>query len=122
MKPASAKAKGRKLQQHGAGDIRTVHNLPDPDAVSTSMGKTGMDIMLSSAAREVFPYAVECKCVEKLNVWEALEQAEANAKEERLNPLLLFTRNRAELYSAVRWDHFLELTRIVAEAKRRGIC
>lgn len=118
MKPASAKQKGRKLQQQASQDIRATHNLPDPDAVSTSMGKTGIDIQLSSAAREVFPYAAECKCVESLNVWEALKQAEANAEAEKLNPLLIFTRNRTETYATIRWDHFLELTKIAVEAKR----
>ena len=76
---SSRKAKGRKLQQEVAKLIQEAFNLSELDVRSTSMGAGGVDIQLSSAAIEVFPYAVECKCVEKVNLWEAWEQANAHA-------------------------------------------
>ena len=35
------------------------------------MGESGEDIKMARAAREKFPFSIECKNVEKLNVWEA---------------------------------------------------
>jgi len=109
MKPQSCKAKGRRLQQAVASIVRAYLNLPEPDAVSTSMGKTGMDIQLSAAAREKFPYAVECKNNEHLNIWKALEQAQMNAESENLKPLVVFTRNRDQMYAALPLRDFMEL-------------
>ena len=43
------------------------------------MGESGEDIKLSPAARKLIPYSFECKNQEKLNIWEALSQAEENA-------------------------------------------
>ena len=40
------------------------------------MGDSGEDILLSPAARKLFPFSVECKNQEKLNIWSSLEQAE----------------------------------------------
>ena len=42
------------------------------------MGAGGEDVVMARAAREKFPYSVECKNVEKLNVWDAYDQAKAN--------------------------------------------
>ena len=109
MKPQSAKNKGRRFQQAVATQIRAHFDLPEPDAVSTSMGKAGIDIQLSTAAREAFPYAVECKNSEKLNLWQALDQAKTNANKEQLKPLVCFTRNRDEAYVAMRMSDFFEL-------------
>lgn len=109
------KAKGREFQQKIAGMIRTAFNLPDPDAVSTSMGQAGIDIQLSDAARKIFPYAVECKKAETVKIWEWLKQAEENGKKTGLIPLLTFSRSRSKTYAVVEMDHFLQL---VSAARR----
>ena len=109
MKTASCKNKGRRFQQAIAATIRAYFNLPEPDAVSISMGNQGMDILLSTAAREQFNFAVECKNTEHLKIWEALAQAEANAVKEGLIPLLAFRRNRSEAYVAIPLKAFMEL-------------
>lgn len=109
MKPQSAKSKGRRFQQSIASIIRAYFELPEPDAVSTSMGKTGMDIQLSAAAREKFPFAVEAKCQESLNIWKALKQAEQNAEKENLYPLVAFTKNREQTYVALPLRVFMEI-------------
>lgn len=116
MKPASCKAKGRMEQQAVSADIRAAFDLPEPDAVSTSMGKQGIDIMLSSEARAVFPFAVECKCKESLNIWEALKQAEENGTKEQLQPIVTFRRNRSKRYVAMEWSYFLEMQKKIVEA------
>jgi hypothetical protein len=48
----------------------------DPEDIeSRSMGAGGEDLIMSKAARSKFPFAVECKNQEKLNIWAAWEQA-----------------------------------------------
>lgn len=80
----------------------------EPDDVrSTSMGCGGTDIQLSPKARNVYPYDIECKNQEKLNIWDALKQAEANARD---TALVIFKRNRSDIYVALKFDDFLKLT------------
>ena len=109
MRPSSAKAKGRRLQNQ----IRELilENFPQlhPDDVKTAiMGESGEDIKLSPVARNLFPYSVEAKNVEKLNIWSALDQAAENSREDS-NPLLFFKRNRSKLYVAFEAEHLFEL-------------
>ena len=108
MRPASAKAKGRKLQQQVASDIVAAFWLEPDDITSRSMGASGTDLLLSPAARRVFPYAVECKAVERVNVWEAMLQAEANADDKV--PLVVLRRNRTAPLAVIPWEEFLWLT------------
>lgn len=108
MRPQSAKSKGRRFQQEIRDLILSIFPSLHPDDVrSTSMGAPGEDILLSHAARTVFPYSVECKNVEKLNIWEAIRQAEENAAHH--TPLVAFKRNNHETWIAVPADHFMEL-------------
>ena len=109
MRPSSAKAKGRKLQQEVRDIILEHFKELEPDDVKTAiMGESGQDIKLSPAARRVFPYAVECKNVEKINVWSALEQAEDNSNDNQ-TPLLVFRKNRTKTYVSLSLDDFMKL-------------
>jgi hypothetical protein len=71
------------------------------------MGQSGMDVQLSEAARERFPYAIEAKNQEKLNIWSALEQSARDNRD--LTPLLVFKRNRSDVYCALRFEDFMSL-------------
>lgn len=109
MKPSSAKAKGRRLQD----EIReTLHehypDLRDGDIKTAVMGESGRDIVLSPAAEDRIPLDIEAKNQEKLNVWSSLKQAEANAKDGRV-PALVFRRNRSETYVALKFTDLLTL-------------
>jgi hypothetical protein len=69
MKTRSAKNKGKRLQN----DVRdlileTFKELEPDDVRSTTMGDSGEDVLLSPAARKLFPFSVECKNQEKLNI------------------------------------------------------
>ena len=75
MKTQSAKAKGRKLQQWVRDQIIEQLEVHPEDIASRSMGAGGEDLIMGRAARQKFPFSVECKNVEKLKVWEAYEQA-----------------------------------------------
>ena len=107
---SSRKQKGRKLQQEVRDKILTTfEELSERDVRSTPMGVSGADLMLSEKAFELFPYSVEVKNQEKLNIWASLKQAESDARDGK--PLLIFKRNRSKIYCALELNDFLELLR-----------
>ena len=108
MKPRSAKNKGKRLQNKIHDIILEKFDSLEPDDVrSITMGDSGEDILLSPAARRLFPFSVECKNQEKLNIWSALEQAEENSGDH--TPLVIFKRNRSKTYAVLEFDRLLEL-------------
>jgi len=108
MKPRSAKNKGKRLQNKIRDLILEKFDSLEPDDVrSITMGDSGEDILLSPAARRLFPYSVECKNQEKLNIWSSLEQAEENSGMH--TPLVIFKRNRSKTYAVLEFDKLLEL-------------
>ncbi len=107
MKPRSAKNKGKRLQNKIRDLILEKFDILEPDDVrSITMGDSGEDILLSPAARRLFPFSVECKNQEKLNIWGALEQAEDNSGNH--TPLVIFKRNRSKTYAVLEFDKILE--------------
>ena len=108
MKTRSAKNKGKRLQNDVRDLILETFKQLEPDDVrSTTMGDSGEDVLLSPAARKLFPFSVECKNQEKLNIWSSLEQAETNAGKHM--PLLIFKRNRSKTYAVINIEKFIEL-------------
>ena len=108
MKTRSAKNKGKRLQNDVRDLILETFKQLEPDDVrSTTMGDSGEDILLSPAARKLFPFSVECKNQERLNIWDSLEQAESNANQHI--PLLVFKRNRSKTYVAMNIDYLMDL-------------
>jgi|TARA_R100000995_G_scaffold82901_1_gene57601 hypothetical protein len=108
MKPRSAKNKGKRLQNKVRDLIlEKFQQLEEDDVRSTTMGDSGEDVLLSPAARKLFPFSVECKNQEKLNIWSALEQTENNSNNHV--PLLIFKRNRTKTYAVLEFDKLLEL-------------
>jgi hypothetical protein len=105
MKTSSAKSKGRRLQQWVRCLLISTFDLESDDVHSRSMGAGGEDVMLSPKARAIFPYSIECKNVEKLNLWESWKQAEANAG--GYEPLLIIKRNRQKPLAVVDAEHFI---------------
>src|SRR5882672_10174985 len=109
MKSRSAKHKGRRFQAAVRRAIlERFSQLGDEDVTVVVRSQPGADIKLSPLARQVFPYSVECKNVERLNIWSALSQAEANTTAGTA-PLLVFGRNRTEPYVAMTLTEFMKL-------------
>jgi len=76
MKPQSAKAKGRRLQQQVRDILLDLYpQLKADDIRSTGMGQTGEDVQLSPAARAVIPFQIECKNKKEVAVINWLKQA-----------------------------------------------
>ena len=108
MKSRSAKNKGKRLQNQVRDLLlEKFQQLEEDDVRSTTMGDSGEDILLSPAARRLFPFSVECKNQEKLNIWSSLEQAENNSGKH--TPLLIFKRNRTKTYAVLELDELLKL-------------
>ena len=108
MKPRSAKNKGKRLQNKVRDLILEKFNsLESDDVRSITMGESGEDILLSPAARKLFPFSVECKNQEKLNIWKSLEQSETNSGKH--TPIVIFKRNRTKTYVALEFKKLLEL-------------
>ena len=108
MKPRSAKNKGKRLQNKVRDIILEKFDKLEPDDVrSITMGDSGEDILLSPAARRLFPFSVECKNQESLNIWSSLEQAEGNSGKH--TPLVIFKRNRSKTYAVLEFEELLKL-------------
>lgn len=108
MRPQSAKAKGRRFQQWVRDQLlEAAIWLEEDDVRSTSMGASGEDLLLSPAARRIYPISVECKNQESLSIWKAMEQAQANAGGH--TPVLFFTRNRSREYACLPAEDLIAL-------------
>jgi len=101
---ASAKAKGRSLPTKARQDLIDTLGIDPGDIKVTPGGCAGIDLYLSPAARFRFPFGVECKNVEKLNFWSSWDQAEKNAGNEGLCPLLIVKRNGSLPICCVLWN------------------
>lgn len=81
---ASAKAKGRNLQQWVCKRISEITGLPynqqddGCEIHSREMGQQGTDIVLRGTALKRFPFSVECKASESLNLKDTVDQAKSN--------------------------------------------
>lgn len=109
MKPQSAKAKGRRLQQQIVGDLLlTFPHLSEDDIRSTSMGASGEDIQMSTAARQSIPFSFEAKNQERVNIWSSIEQARTNTPI-TATPAVIFKKNNEQPHVVIPWKSFLEL-------------
>ena len=107
MKTASAKNKGRKFQQWVRDTLITMLQLSDQDVRSTSMGAAGEDVTLSQYARGKFPFSIECKNTERLNVWNAYKQAGENSMGHE--PVVFIKRNHHKPLVVVDAEFFVGL-------------
>ena len=83
IKVSSAKSKGRSLQQDACEMISRITGIEynsgeDGLIESRGMGQNGVDVALRGEARRLFPFSVESKCVENLNIVDAITQAQDN--------------------------------------------
>ena len=84
IKVSSGKAKGRELQKRICRDISSAIGIPydqqDDSCLihSREMGQSGIDVILRGKAKELFPFSIECKCVEALSLYQAIDQAISN--------------------------------------------
>ena len=106
MKTSSAKAKGRRLQQKFMQLLIEKLEIDPEDIESRSMGAGGEDLIMSKAARHKFPFSVECKNQERLNIWSAWEQANSNRG--IYEPIIVIKRNGTAPLVVLDAENFLE--------------
>lgn len=113
MKTSSAKAKGRKLQQHVRDVLLEAFPTLEPDDVkSVSMGAHGEDVMLSPAARKLMPIAVETKARNSIAACRFFEQAQEHAravKGGKAQPVVVMKEDRKQPVVMVSLEFFVEL-------------
>jgi hypothetical protein len=115
MKPQSAKAKGRNLQKWTRDLILETFGLSAPDVRSTSMGASGVDILLSTHAATKCPLSIECKNLAKIAVYQHYEQASTNAESTPgLEPVVIMKQNHSKPLVVVDAEYFF---RLLAERK-----
>ena len=107
MKTSSAKAKGRRLQQWFRDLLIEKLDVHPEDIESRSMGAGGEDLIMARAARETFPYSIECKIQEKINLWESYKQATENSG--KYEPVVFIKRNNHKPLVVVDADYFINL-------------
>ena len=101
-----SESKGRRLQQQFRELLIEELNIHPEDIESRSMGAGGEDLIMARA-REKFPYSIECKNVEKLNVWEAYKQAEENSKDYKI--LVVMKKNNHKTLVVLDAEHFVKI-------------
>ena len=106
MKTQSAKAKGRRLQQWVRDLLIEKLDVHPEDVESRSMGAGGEDLIMARV-REKFPYSIECKNQEKVNVWESYSQAVENSKD--YEPVVVIKRNNHKPLVVVDAEYFVGL-------------
>ena len=107
MLTSSAKAKGRKLQQWVRTLLIEKLNIHPEDIESRSMGASGEDLIRARAARKKFPYSIECKNQESVNIWKSYEQAEENSGD--YEPIVVLKRNKTKPLVLIDADYFVKL-------------
>ena len=107
MKTSSAKAKGRRLQQWVRTLLIEKLDIHEEDIESRRMGSGGEDLIMARAAREKFPFSVECKNQETGNVWKAMEQAQANAK--HYTPIVVMKKNNEKPLVVIDAEVFIDM-------------
>ena len=108
MKTSSAKAKGRSLQNLLLNKLKASFPNVQNDIRCAIMGESGTDIKMGQLAHQEIPYSFECKNQEHLNIWDSLKQCEANKQGEDV-PILVFKRNRSEVYACLPLDDLMKL-------------
>jgi len=107
MKPASIKNKGRLLQKWVVYQILSRFSaLTEDDVTSRSMGAGGEDVLLSPKARSKFPFSIECKNTQRINLYKFYEQAVQNSKDSH-EPLLIVKSNGKKPLAVVDCEWFI---------------
>ena len=119
IKRASAKAKGRKLQNEICEEFSRISGIEvckDGDIEGRPMGQSGVDICFRGRAKKLFPFSIECKYQEKWSIPNWIQQAKANRKK-GTDWLLFVRRNRNKACVVMSVDLFFRLLKVVISKK-----
>ena len=111
----SAKGKGRELQKWVCRKISGLTDIPfdnkDDNCMihSREMGQSGVDIILRGEALQKFPFSVECKSTESLNLREFVQQAKNNQKDGTDWMVVVRTKSISDVVVIMSWGSFEKL-------------
>ena len=111
IKVRSAKNKGVKLQNWVAEKISNMTGIPwgkDELIRARPMGQSGTDVSVIGRAKELFPYAIECKNCEKFSLPEWIEQAKYN-KTDDTDWMLFITKNNYDTIMVMDAEKFFNV-------------
>ena len=117
IKVSTRKAKGRDLQKWVCGEVSEITDIPykqDDDQClihSRELGVNGTDVVLRGEALKKFPYSVECKNSESLDIVKTVVQAKGNTVDG--TDYLIVHKRKAlpEVVVIMAWDAFKKLLR-----------
>lgn len=121
MKPQSAKAKGRTLQQWICKKISEFTGFPcgkDCPIESRPMGQSGVDVRLEEDVLKVLPISVESKNQEKWSLLTWIEQAKKNRKPGTYW-MLVVKKNRIKPIIIMDAEEFFELLKEMKQLWQR---
>lgn len=101
-------------------DASTSVALSEDDILIQTTSVGGNDLHLSPLAQDLFPFGIEVKNKESLNVYQALAQAARSASKKGLFPILFFKKNGWPLHVA--FDARLFRRYLRGERPREGDC
>jgi hypothetical protein len=108
----AAKQKGQRLQKAFGQALARVLGLDfgrDEMIASRESGQQGNDVRLVGKARQLFPYAVECKNTESWQVHAAIKQAKNNMEGCHRSWIAVFKRNRQPPVVILEMDEFMDI-------------
>ena len=73
------------------------------------MGASGEDLIMAQMARQKFPFSIECKNQERLNVWDSYSQADTNSG--KYEPILFIKKNNKKPLVVLDAEYFIKLYR-----------
>ena len=73
------------------------------------MGASGEDLIMAQMARQKFPFSIECKNQERLNVWDSYSQADTNSG--KYEPILFIKKNNKKPLVVLDAEYFIKFHR-----------
>lgn len=101
----SSKAKGRQAVVGLRDRIVTILGIPEAGMMVKATSMPGVDLYIAPEHRARFPFSVEVKACESLQIWAALAQARENVEFGR--PALFFKRAGTPMFVTVDAETFL---------------
>lgn len=117
---ASAKAKGRRLQQFVANAYSKMTGIPcgkDELIESREMGQAGVDVKLIGEAKKLINLATECKSQESWSVHGWIEQAIFNQGDD--DWILVCKRSHKRPVVIIDFDFFIRLMSLLIKERRK---
>lgn len=102
MGKIDSRAKGARFERQLAKMLRE-HGYEAERGCQHAGGKDSPDVK-----HNMHRIHIEAKDVEKLNIWNALEQSKRDAGEDEI-PVVMFKRNRTQVYVAMPFEEFIEM-------------